>query len=148
MTVVPADGSDPLCRLRTALGKLVYQRNQVKRLTVQTEWTDCKHWEHLTGGTKAFSNGRIIPSHLFKLRSTELQVTEGTNQHTPSNSENCANFNNNSGEDAHTEQSTSLDDQVESDSVARKADPSHSDQKFDAHGDQHIDVAFLLDYLS
>jgi hypothetical protein len=40
VAAVPDESSDPLRRIRVALGKLIWKRNQVAIVTVQTEWTD------------------------------------------------------------------------------------------------------------
>lgn len=45
---VSDDSSDPLRRLRTALGRLVYKRNQLALLNVQSEWSDAPIKEFLS----------------------------------------------------------------------------------------------------
>jgi hypothetical protein len=47
MAAVPDDSSDPVRRIRTVLGKLVWKRNQLAQIPVQTEWSDLPVWKSL-----------------------------------------------------------------------------------------------------
>jgi len=48
LTAVPDDSSDPIRRIRTVLGKLVWKRNQLAQLPVQIEWSDTPIWKSLS----------------------------------------------------------------------------------------------------
>jgi hypothetical protein len=47
ISAVPDESSDPLRRIRGAIGKLLWKRSQLSKLEVQTEWTDAPAWESL-----------------------------------------------------------------------------------------------------
>jgi hypothetical protein len=47
IAAVPDESSDPLRRIRGAIGKLLWKRNQLSKLEVQAEWTDAPAWELL-----------------------------------------------------------------------------------------------------
>ena len=80
---VPDGSTDPMRRMRNALGRLVWKRRQLSHLRVNTEWTDSPIRKTMFSGDLMSSNK--IPSHvaddirellryISELHETELQL--------------------------------------------------------------------------
>lgn len=100
LLAVPDDSSDPIRRIRTVLGKLVWKRNQLVQLPVQTEWSDLPIWKSLrqepllsiqavdaetdgVGATRESSDTDEIKlvDYLRAMHQTELQLRSLVLQH-------------------------------------------------------------------
>ena len=71
------DSSDPLRRTRTALGRLLFTRNQLSRRLVQTEVTDASLWVQLECPDMVVAGEeetRLLRSYVRELQQTELQL--------------------------------------------------------------------------
>ncbi|GAX12049.1 hypothetical protein FisN_8Lh149 [Fistulifera solaris] len=65
IAAVPDESSDPLRRIRGAIGKLLWKRNQLSKLEVQTEWTDAPAWESLKdAGLITIDSTKIIDDRI------------------------------------------------------------------------------------
>lgn len=51
---IPEESTDPLRRLRTALGRVLWKRNQIAKLGVSTEWTDGPLFDRTLSGPLIF----------------------------------------------------------------------------------------------
>eukprot|EP00977_Amphora_coffeiformis_P012946 scaffold3304_cov154-Amphora_coffeaeformis.AAC.5 len=83
LSAIQDDSTDPIRRMRNALGRIVYKRNQLARLDVTTEWTDKDCLKLLCSSEefKALPNGDVeedmedvtaLASYMKELLTTEL----------------------------------------------------------------------------
>jgi hypothetical protein len=96
VSVVPDDSSDPLRRIRGALGKLVFKRNQLVRMTVQPRLSDLSVWDtlsktplttishekcqHLAIAPSSEQKGALV-EYIAKLHKTELRLRQMVLEH-------------------------------------------------------------------
>ena len=80
MSSVPDDSSDPLKRIRTSLGKLVWKRRQLTRLEVDPSWTDGPLLEALSKGPLLQASDdeskelKRLTEYIRELHTTELRL--------------------------------------------------------------------------
>ena len=83
LAAIQDDSTDPIRRMRNALGRIVYKRNQLARLDVTTEWTDkdCLKALYSAEDFKSQSNGDVeedtkdvtaMANYMKELLTTEL----------------------------------------------------------------------------
>jgi hypothetical protein len=76
---VPDESSDPYRRIRTALGRLVWKRNQIARVTVQSKWSDqavsdLVRKRPVIDMDGASAEAGALVRYIQKLHQTELQL--------------------------------------------------------------------------
>jgi hypothetical protein len=84
LSAVPEESSDPMRRIRTALGRVLWKRNQVARISVKTAWTDLSIWKTLQSGPllsiadSAYSNNANVSTCSLEtnLTSSDFELIE------------------------------------------------------------------------